>query len=99
MNISKPHPNVQIRTSITINLSADQWALNTKDHPRVIIEKVADFLNKRITTEFNKGESRSTLELSINSLSDNFKIYGATKKESKEVLTNLLNELYKKDDA
>ena len=95
MNVCKPHPNLSIRTTVSVNLSADQWALKTQQHPRVIIEKVADYLNKRVNSEFNRGESRPHVEKAVESLADDFKIYGASDPSSKEVLNGLLDELYK----
>ena len=65
MNIANPHPNIQIRTSISVNFSASQWGLHVDKFPRVIVEKVADYLNKRITVCFNKGEPRSKVELAF----------------------------------
>lgn len=91
MNISKPHPNIQIRTSISINLSASQWKLKIESYPRVIVEKVADFLNKRVTYEFNKGESRQKIIDSFDTLAKNFEIYGATSKETKAVFNGIIN--------
>lgn len=94
MNICKPHPNLAIRTNISVDLSASQWCLKTDDYPRTIIEKVASFLNKRIMIEYNKGESKETVESCFTTLADQFEIYGANSKETKKVLDNLLNQVY-----
>ena len=75
MNIFKPHPNIHIRTTVNLNLSAEQWSLRTDKFPRVIIEKVADYLNKRVTIEYNKGEPIEGMQVGYNSLRDRFEIY------------------------
>ena len=75
MNVFKPHPNIHIRTTVNVNLSAEQWALKTDKFSRVVIEKVADYLNKRITLEYNKGEPLEGLRGGYNNLRDSFEIY------------------------
>lgn len=75
MNVFKPHPNIHIRTTVNLNLSAEQWSLRTDKFPRVIIEKVADYLNKRVTMEYNKGEPIEGMQVGYNSLRDRFEIY------------------------
>lgn len=99
MNVSKPHPNIQIRTNVSVNLSAAQWELNTNEYPRSIIERVADLLNKRVANEFNKGESRTQVEISVTALSNSFKIYGATDNKTKQVLNQLLDNLYRSNNS
>ena len=94
MNINKPHPNIAIRTNISVYLSANQWNLKTDEFPRIVIEKVASFLNKRVMYEYNKGEPKEMLVQGVMSLADQFKIYGATSKETKKVLDNLLEQVY-----
>lgn len=78
MNITRPKPNIQIRKAISVNLSAAQWNLEVEKFPRLVIEKVADFLNKRITMDFNRGESRDYITNSFQGLVADFEIYGAT---------------------
>jgi hypothetical protein len=90
MNIANPHPNIQIRTSISINLSASQWHLHVDKYPRVIVEKVADYLNKRVNVNFNKGEPRATVEFAFDALAKDFAMYGATSKETRKVFTDIL---------
>jgi hypothetical protein len=94
MNIVKPHPNVFIRTTVNINLSAEQWGLRTDTCSREIIEKVATFLNKKITHTFNIGCDRKTVEEHFNCLADHFKLYGATDKSARAILKGLLDELF-----
>lgn len=93
MNVTNPHPNIQIRTSISLNLSASQWSLEVDKFPRTIVEKVADFLNKRVTYEFNKGEPRQKIIDSFDMLAKNFEIYGATSKKTKEVFNGVINKI------
>jgi hypothetical protein len=95
MNISKPSPNVSIRTTV----SAGQWALKTDKFPRTIIEKVADILNKRLTLEYNRGENRIKVKQSMQGLARSFEIYGATHADSEHVLDSLLDELYRHTNA
>lgn len=99
MNISKPTPNVSIRTTVAINLSAEQWALKTDKFPRTIIERVADILNKRLTLTYNRGESRSDVKQSMQGLARSFEIYGATRPDTEQVLDNLLDQLYRYNNA
>jgi hypothetical protein len=99
MNISKPSPNVSIRTTVAVNLSAGQWALKTDKFPRTIIEKVADILNKRLTLEYNRGENRIKVKQSMQGLARSFEIYGATHADSEHVLDSLLDELYRHTNA
>ena len=94
MNITKPNPNLSIRTNISVDMSASQWNLKTEEFPRNVIEKVASFLNKRVMFEFNKGEPKEVALQGVLSLADQFKIYGATSKETKKVLDNLLEQVY-----
>jgi hypothetical protein len=94
MNIAKPHPNVSIRTNINLNFSADQWCLLTDKFPRTVIERVADYLNKRIMLNYNKGEPPETVRLSFESLASDFKVYGATSKDTKKVFDKLISEVY-----
>jgi hypothetical protein len=90
MNVANPHPNIQIRTSISVNLSASQWHLYVDKFPRTIVEKVADYLNKRINVHFNKGEPRAKVEEAFLMLSKDFAMYGASSKETRKVFDGIL---------
>jgi len=94
MNIVKPHPNVYIRTTVNIDLSAEQWGLHTSSFSRTMVEKVATFLNKKVTHTFNIGCDRKTVEEHFNCLADHFKLYGATNKNTQAILKGLLDELF-----
>jgi hypothetical protein len=94
MNITKPNPNLSIRTNISVDMSANQWNLKTEEFPRNVIEKVASFLNKRVMFEYNKGESKEVALRGVMSLANHFEVYGATSKETKKVLDNLLDRVY-----
>ena len=96
MNVFKPHPNIHIRTTVNLNLSAEQWALKTDQFPRVIIEKVADYLNKRVTLEYNKGESIEGLQGGYNSLRDRFELYVTP--DTDLVFKSVTNTLYTHND-
>lgn len=99
LNVTKPHPNISIRTNINIDLSADQWGLDTDRFPRTIIERVASFMNKRITGTFNQGYKRPVVEQQFQVLAEHFKLYGATGTTTQEVLKELLDELFIRQDS
>lgn len=94
MNIRKPHPNLTIRSSTSVNFSAAQWGLKTDDHPRVVIEKVASYLNNRITREYNRGETEDHTRMAVTSLMKDFKLYGADNPRTRELLNKILKNLY-----
>jgi hypothetical protein len=94
MNIAKPHPNISVRTNISVNFSANQWGLLTDKFPRTIIERVADYMNKRIMMNYNKGEPKETVRMAFDTLAQDFKLYGATSKETKKVFDKLIEEVY-----
>lgn len=96
MNITKPHPNVAIKTMISVNLSASQWKLSTEDFPRSVIESVANYINKRIMMTYNKGGNKGLVQIAFKSITDDFRIYGATSRETKKVFEKLLKEIYVK---
>lgn len=93
MNITNPHPNIQIRTSISLNLSASQWNLEVDKFPRTIVEKVADMLNKRVTTEFNKGEPIEKVQMAFNEAAKGFAMYGAESEKTKAVFSNVIKTI------
>jgi hypothetical protein len=93
MNISKPHPNVQIYTTVNINLSAKQWCLRTDDFSRVVIEKVADHLNKRVTRDFNQGENYVDLGTRFNYLKNSFEAYITP--ETDDTFKSITEAIYK----
>ena len=96
MNIFKPHPNVHIRSTVNLHLSAEQRSLRTDQFPRVIIEKVADYLNKRVTMEYNRGEPLEGLQVGYNSLRDRFEIYVTP--ETDQVFKSVTDTLYTHND-
>ena len=99
MNVAKPHPNISIRTNVSIDLSADQWGLDTDRFPRTVIERVASFMNKRVTGTFNQGYQRPVLEQQFRALADHFRLYGATSDVTQNVLKDLLDDLYVRQDG
>lgn len=94
MNIRKPHPNLTVRSSTSVNFSAAQWGLKTDEFPRLIIEKVASILNGRITREYNRGEPEEHTRSAVVGIMTEFKIYGANDKKPKEFLDRVLRNLY-----
>jgi len=55
---------------------------------------VANFLNKKITQTYNHGNKRPVVEENFYYLANHFKMYGATGRDTQEVLDNLLDELF-----
>jgi hypothetical protein len=96
MNISKIKTNVRVSSIVAIDLSADEWGLDTKHTPRAVIDKVATFLNKRFNRGYNIGLTDNELVDSMYELMDSFKIYGAFHPEPNEVLKNLIYSVYRK---
>lgn len=93
MNISKPHPNVQIQTTVFINLSAEQWCLKTDEFSRIVIEKVADHLNQGITRDFNQGENYEHLQAKFDYLKDSFKAFVTPKTD--DTFKSITKAIYK----
>lgn len=94
MNIRKPHPNLTIRSSTSVNFSAAQWGLKTDEFPRIVIEKVASYLNNRITREYNHGESEETTRIVCKGLMNEMTLYGANEKKAHDLLEKILKNLY-----
>lgn len=95
MNIHRPHPNIVIRTTVSVNLSPEQWRLGTERHSRVIMDKVADTMNKRITLLYNRGDMRDDARASFLGLVKDFEIY--TTKDTVKVFDQLCQEIYRGD--
>lgn len=93
MNIARPFPNICIKTTVTVNLSADQWHLRTQEHDRGIVEKVANLLNKRITLVYNRGDDAESLRTAFVGLRKDFDIYATEQTDS--VFENILPTLYR----
>jgi hypothetical protein len=94
MNVTKLTHNISIRKQVSVNLSASQWELSTSGFSRVVIEKVADILNRRLVLSFNSGKSKADVEVSMVALMKDFSMYGANSKPTKVVLDRLLKSLY-----
>jgi len=93
MNTTNPFPNIYLRTSVTVNLSADQWALRTSDYDRGVVDKVANLLNKRITNTYNKGEGIDNLRLSYRGLIKDLNLYVTDQTDS--VFESMIPTLYR----
>ena len=96
MNISNIKTNIRVSSIVAIDLSADEWGLDTKFTSRAIIDKVATYLNKRFNRGYNIGLTSSELVDSMCELMDSFRIYGANHPEPNEVLKNLIYSVYRK---
>lgn len=94
MNIFQLKSNVRIKTSVSIDLSADQWELNTENFPRTTMNQVATYLNKRFNFGYNKGLSKKELCAYVEHLMDDFSVYGAGEAKPKQVLKSLIETVY-----
>lgn len=94
MNIRRPHPNLIVRSAASVNFTADQWGLKTEEFPRIIIEKIATYLNSRIRMAYNRGESADTAKEAVYMLFKDFALYGAGSQKSKELLNKIIRNLY-----
>jgi len=94
MNVMKVNNNVSIRKQISVDLSASDWKLQTNKFSRLIIEKVANLLNRRLVLSFNTGKSQKDVKTEMTSLMNDFALYGATSKDTQKVLSDLLVSLF-----
>lgn len=94
MNIRKPHPNLVVRSAAAVNFSADQWGLKTDQFPRIVIEKVASYLNNRLRMAYNRGEDAECARAAVTMLFKDFAIYGAGSAKSKDLLDKIIKNLY-----
>ena len=76
-----------------INLSPEQWKLNTAVHGRVVLDKVADTLNKRVTLVYNSGDNVATLRAGFSGLLTDFALY--TTRDTMNVFEQLAKEIYR----
>ena len=93
MNIYKPHPNIVIRTTVSVNLSPEQWKLGTNTHSRVIMDKVADTMNKRVTLLFNRGDDLDTMRAGFTALITDFELYCTS--DTAKVFEHVMKEIYR----
>lgn len=98
MNISRPRNNVRKTSTVSIDLSAEEWELLTASFPRRIMEKVANYLNKRFSQGFNIGMKPNELRTSMDELMLSFAIYGAYDTEPRAVLEMLIEKCYDRDE-
>jgi len=94
MNIFNLDTNIRISTAVNVNLSANQWDLHVESFPRYTVEQVATFLNKRFNTGYNRGMKKKELIAHMEDLMEQFSVYGATERETRKVLTKLLEQVY-----
>lgn len=95
MNVTKLGTNVRLRSTVSVNLSAADWALYTSAYSRVIIEKVANFLNGRFNYCYNIGMTEAELKERMASLMDSMATYGASDTEPRAILEDLCRKVYK----
>jgi hypothetical protein len=94
MNIFQLRSNVRVRATVNIDLSADQWELNTEGFPRTTMNQVATYLNKRFNFGYNKGMSKEELATYVQHLMGDFTVYGANEDKPKQVLESLIETVY-----
>lgn len=90
MNIFTLHPNVKIRCTVQINISAADWGLDTERFSRTIIEKVANSLNSRINLDFNSGKTEEEIRGGFISLANQFEFYGANSTATLDVFDEIM---------
>ena len=88
--------NLLISKNVKSTLSAEEWKLDTHKHSTFMMGKIAGYLNKRLESGFNNGLTHKDLRSIMLSLMYEFRLYGATKKDSERVLDNVLNRIYPK---
>lgn len=93
MNINKPDPNLRILSRIELNYSATQWALKCDQFPRLIIEKIADYLNKRVSMGYNRGLGSKELQTNYDGLRKEFALY--ITKQTDQVFESIVEKIYK----
>lgn len=94
MNIFNLKSNIKLQTSVRVNLSANQWLLDTESHSRHTIETVANYLNRRFNDGYNRGMNRKKLENFVVELMNQFQVYGANNLPVRRKLIELLDMLY-----
>lgn len=94
MNHFNVSNNIRFSSLVSINLSANDWQLNTNVFPRPVIENVASFLNKRFNNGYNKGLQRQELVTSMRKLMEEFTPYGANDVNALGVLDSLVEKVY-----
>ena len=94
MQVRKMNPDLIVRKTATVNYSASHWGLYTVSFSRVVIERVADLMNKRFNLAFNQGMSKDELEKSMHSLMSDFSMYGANDTEPRAILNKLIKTVY-----
>lgn len=99
MNIFNLKSNIKLQTSVRVNLSANQWHLDTEEHSRHTIESVANYLNRRFNDGYNRGMNRKTLENFVVELMQQFQIYGASNLPVRRKLNELLDMVYPEAEA
>lgn len=95
MNIAKLGTNVQMRSTVSVNLSAADWSLYTAAFSRTIIEKVASYLNGRFNQCYNLGMKEAELKEGMHALMASLATYGADDTEPRAILEDLCKKVYK----
>lgn len=94
MNLFTLKQNVKFQAAVNVNLSANQWELDTENHSRHTIESVANYLNRRFNDGYNRGMNRSKLETFVSELMKQFELYGANNLLPRRKLIELLDMVY-----
>ena len=94
MNIFNLKTNIKFQAAVRVNLSANEWNLDTETHSRHTIESVANYLNRRFNDGYNRGMSRKKLEDFVVELMMQFGTYGASNLPVRRKLNELLDMVY-----
>lgn len=99
MNIFNLKTNVKFQAAVRVNLSANEWQLDTQTHSRHTIESVANYLNRRFNDGYNRGMTRKGLEEFVINLMMQFQRYGASNLPVRRKLNELLDMVYPEAEA
>jgi hypothetical protein len=88
--------NLLISKNVKSTLSAEEWKLDTHKHSTFMMNKIATYLNKRLESGFNNGLTYKDLRSIMLALMHEFRLYGASKKETEKVLDDVLSRIFPK---
>lgn len=83
---------IEIKSTLTLNLSADDWQLYGLEGR----EEIAQKLNRELEERINKAASRS--EFSYGDLLSKYSDYGASDSEGFAMVEYLLSKVYRQRD-
>jgi hypothetical protein len=94
MQVVSVRNNVKVKSTVTVDLTPDEWQLYTSSFPRQEIERIADFMNKRFNHAYNQGCTKEELRKYMYEIMGLFDKYGAYDTEPLGVLEDLIEKIY-----